>query len=157
MLVQGLVGIAVFLVVVIGFMDRRPSWFWLAIVALAGYSYWRGSTVLRVDGDGVRIGRGFGYAYGDTRPLTALVPWSSVDEVLLISTGVGEEQVAVRLRADAPLPWDVRGVIRDPDAPDPVAPELRTAIPAGKLDRPALAAAVAAFGGGVALVDRTDA
>lgn len=30
-------------------------------------------------------------------------------------------------------------------------------MPAGKLDRPALAAAVAAFGGGVAVVDRPDA
>lgn len=69
-----------------------------------------------------------------------------------MSSAVGEEQVAVRLRPDAPLPWDVRGVIRDPTAPDPVPPELRTAIPAGKLDRMALERAVAGFGGGAVRV-----
>ena len=112
----------------------------------------RASVVLRVDGDGVRIGRGLGYAYGDTRVLTTTVPWSSVDEVLVVSSGVGGEQVAVRLRPEAPLPWNVRGVIRDPSAPDPVPPELRTDIPAGKLDRTSLERAVAGFGGGAVRV-----
>src|SRR5687767_6115747 len=104
MLLQSLVVVVAFLVVVIGVMDRRPNVFWLLVFATGAYSYWRGSIVLRVDRAGVRIGRGFGYAYGDTRPLTAAVPWASIDEVLLIHAPTGDEQVAVRLRPDVPLP-----------------------------------------------------
>lgn len=153
----GVLALAGYLTVVVGVMDRRPSWFALAIVALGAYSVWRGSILLRVDREGVLIGRGFGYAYGDSRPLRAQVPWSSVDEVLVVSGGVGEEEVAVRLTPDAPLPWDVKGVIRDPANPDPIASELRTPLPPGRLDRMSLAAAVAGFGGGVPLLDRPNA
>ena len=153
-LAVALVALAGYFVIFVGILDRRPSLFVVAAAALGAYSLWRGSILLRVDGDGMLIGRGFGYAYGDRRALRAQVPWSSVDEVLLVASGVGEEEVAVRLRDDAPLPWGVKGVIRDPDAADPVAPELRTSIPPGKLDRPALAGAVAAFGG-VTVQDRT--
>ena len=154
---QMAVGITAFLVITIGFMDRDFNPFWLAIVAFGLFSYWRGSAVLRVDRDGVLIGRGFGYAYGHTRPLTAKVPWTSIVEVLLIHAPTGEEQVGVRLRHDAPLPWNVQGVIRDPNAPGPVAPELRTALPQGKLDCASLTTAVGVFGNGVPVVDVSDA
>lgn len=148
-----LVGIAAFGVIAFGVMDVRPNPFMFVVIALSGYAYWRGSVVLRVDQRGVLIGRGFGYAYGDTRPLTAHVPWSSIAEVLLVHLPGAEEHVAVRLRADAPLPWNVRGIIRDPNAPGPIAPELRTSLGHGKLDRAALSAAVATFGSGVAVVE----
>ena len=155
-LAQGVAGVGVVFAIAKLVLDRGPTPFWLVIVALSALSFWRGSVVLAVDRDGVRIGRGFGYAYGDTRPLSAQVPWSSIGEVLLIHQPSGQEQVAVRLNGDAPLPWDVRGVIRDPRGPSPIAPELRTALPRAKLDRAALSAAVMAFGGGVAVTDSSD-
>ena len=153
-LAVALLALVGYFVVVVGIMDRRVSPFALGILAVGAYVTWSGSILLRVDAAGVLIGRGFGYAYGDRRPLRAQVPWSSIDEVLVVASGVGEEEVAVRLRDDAPLPWNVKGVIRDPGAPDPVAPELRTSVPPGKLDRPGLAAAVATFGG-MPVQDRT--
>ncbi len=63
--------------------------------------------------------------------------------MLVRSEGLGEQKVAVRLRDDAPLPWEVKGVIRDPQNPNPVAPELRAALSRNEIDRPSLAAAVA--------------
>ena len=149
------IAIALAVLAVISFvLDDAPSPFVVVVpvVVVGAMSLARASLVLRVDDEGERIGRGFGRAYGDSRVLTTTVPWSSVDEVLVVSSGAGDEQVAVRLRANAPLPWDVRGVIRDPAAPDPVPPELRTDIPAGKLDRTALERAVAGFGGGAVRV-----
>ena len=147
--------IALALLAVISFvLGDVPSPFAVVVlvVVVGAINLARASVLLRVDDEGVRIGRGMGRAYGDTRVLTTTVPWSSVDEVLVVSSGAGDEQVAVRLRADAPLPWNVRGVIRDPSAPDPVPPELRTNVPAGKLDRMALERAVAGFGGGAVRV-----
>lgn len=151
-LAQVAAGLAVVAAISLVAGNAPPTVFVVVAVVVGASGLWRASVLLRVDGDGVRVGRGLGHAYGDTRVLTTTVPWSSVDEVLVVSSGVGEEQVAVRLRPDDPLPWDVRGVIRDPSAPDPVPPELRTDIPAGKLDRMSLERAVAGFGGGAVRV-----
>jgi len=152
--IAGLAAFSAFSAFVVG--GGTPTLFIVVAISIIVAQVRAASVRLRVNADGVRIGRGIGYAYGDRRALSATVPWTSVDEVLVIASGVGAEQVALRLRSDAPLPWGVSGVIRDPNAPDPVPPELRTELPPGSLDRRALAAAVAAYGGGtVKVVEQT--
>jgi hypothetical protein len=68
----------------------------------------------------------------------ASVPWSSIWQVVVISTPVG---LGIRLRPGAPLPDGMSGVVYDPG--DPQALHVRRDLPARDADR--LAAAVRAF------------
>ena len=99
-----------------------PTALIVIVGVLALYRLWSLSVLLKVDDDGVRVGRAF-------------VPWGSIAAV--VADG---EQVGVRLRHGAQLPHGVRGVIHDPDGTPSVPPDLRVRVP--RLDRAALAAAV---------------
>ena len=126
-----------------------------AVLAIAGFQAYQRSLVLRVDADGVRLGRGIEYELGYQRMMGATVPWSSVRDVVVLSPGPlagGPAQVGVRLKPGAPLPEGARAVVSDPSRPDEVAPDLRTAVPGG-FDRVRLERAVAAHGAGVRVVD----
>ncbi len=115
-----------------------PWWFAAAAVALALFEAWRGLIVLRVDAQGVLIGR------RSRRIPPPMIPWSSIHEVVLTETDPPE--IEVRLEQGAPLPQGVNAAIHDPARPNVTAPQLRMAAPGA--DRPALAAAVQGFGGG---------
>jgi hypothetical protein len=128
-LVSFLLTAGVLTVFVTRFDFSRPIFALVLLVALG--ALYRDTQVLRVDEKGVRM-----------RP--AFVPWSSIDSV--VADG---EQIGVRLRRDAPLPEGVRGVIHDPAGTPQVPPALRRRV--RRLDHDALAAAVAAFGGGARL------
>ena len=113
-------------------------WFAAAAVALALFEAWRGLIVLRVDAQGVLIGR------RSRRIPAPMVPWSSIHEVALTETDPPE--IEVRLKQGAPLPQGVNAAIHDPSRPNVTAPQLRMAVPGA--DRTTLATAVQGFGGG---------
>ncbi len=115
-------------------------------LVLAAFQAWRRSLVLRVDEDGVELGRGVRYEYGTARAAITTVPWSSIREVVVISGTTGPTSVGVRLQPGAPLPTGARAIVEGAGA------DLRTDVPA-RFDRTRLAEAVAAHGGGVRLVD----
>ena len=114
----------------------------LALV-LVSFQAWRRSLVLRVDEEGVQLGRGVRYEYGAARAAITTVPWSSIREI-----AVGPADVAVRLKPEASLPDGARAMV------DGVATDLRTPVP-GRFDRAQLEQAVRAHGGGVRIVDAT--
>ncbi len=120
------------------FVFDFPYWFAAAAAALALFEFWRETLVLRVDAQGVRIGRRLSRRTPQPR-----VPWSSIHEVALTETDPPE--IEVRLKQGAPLPTGVDAAIHDPSRPNVSAPQLRMAVPGA--DRSALAAAVQGFGG----------
>jgi hypothetical protein len=99
-----------------------PAVLIVVVGVLALYRLWSLTLVLKVDDDGVRLGRAF-------------VPWHSIDSV--VAEG---EEVGIRLRREAELPREVRGVIRHPDGSISIPPDLRIHVP--RLDRAGLAIAV---------------
>jgi hypothetical protein len=134
-LAQVLGFVAVFALVVL--VGTLPKAFLALAVAFAAWNLWSTSVVISVGRRGVRLGG-------------ALVPWSSIREVVLWNAGPaglggGEPEVGLRLRPDAPMPDSIGSLIYDPAHPDEVPPELRTRVP--RLDRAKLEAAVEANGG----------
>ena len=121
-------------------------------LVFAAYVAWQRTLVLKVDAEGVQLGRGIEYVYGRQQLAGAAVPWAAIRELVLF-TGVGDPEIGLRLREGAPMPSGVRGIIRDPERPDEVPPSLRTKLP--NVDRQRLAGAVSAFGRGARLVDAT--
>ena len=119
----------------------------LVLLALGLYQGAQRTLVLRVDADGIRLGRGVMYEYGAARTLRTDVPWAHVREVV-----VGPGEVGIRLEEGAPLPDGARSMVSDPGRPDALAPDLRVAVP-GRFDRAKLEAAVAAHGPGVPVAD----
>ena len=111
-----------------------PWIFWIA--ALFGIvSLWSASLILRVDRDGVRLGR------------SVSVPWTSIREVVFYGPGVvaADPAIGLRLHPDAPLPGGMSSIVHDPRNPDHVPKPLRAS--ARNLDHDRLAAAVGEFGG----------
>jgi len=119
----------------------------LVLLALALYQGLQRTLILRVDADGIRLGRGVMYEYGAARTLRTDVPWEHVREVV-----VRPGEVGVRLNEGAPLPDGARSMVSDPGRPDVLAPDLRVAVQ-GRFDRARLEAAVAAHGPGVPVAD----
>jgi hypothetical protein len=117
-----------------------PPEVFLVLLALGLYQGAQRTLVLRVDADGIRLGRGVMYEYGAARTLRTDVPWEHVREV------------GVRLNEGAPLPDGARSMVSDPGRPDALAPDLRVAVP-GRFDRAKLEAAVAAHGPAVPVAD----
>ena len=100
-----------------------PPEVFLVLLALGLYQGAQRTLVLRVDADGIRLGRGVMYEYGAARTLRTHVPWGHVREVVV-----------------------------GPGDPDALAPDLRVAVP-GRFDRAKLESAVAAHGAAVPVVD----
>ena len=119
----------------------------LVLLALGMYQGVQRALVLRVDADGIRLGRGVMYEYGAARMLRTDVPWAHVREVV-----VGPGDVGIRLKEGAPLPDGARSMISEHGRPDAVAPDLRVAVP-DRFDRARFEAAVAAHGPGVPVAD----
>ena len=134
-----------------------PLFFIIAFGLIVLYQSWQRSLVLQVDADGVKLGRGVRYDYGDQRTMITAVPWSSIRDVVVISPGpIGGEggtEVGVRLRPGAPLPQGARAMVSDPRNPDAVQPDMCTGVP-GRFDRKRLAEAVAANGARVVEINR---
>lgn len=127
-------------------VDSVPSLFIAVAVVLIAVQIRAQSLVLRVDGDGVRIGR------GEAQRGPVRVPWRSIEALELRSPLAGEPELGVRLRAEAPLPGRVTAVIRDRDGRAEIPAALRVTIPAKRLDLAALRAAIPP--GGPALEQR---
>ena len=134
-----------------------PLFFIVAFGLIVLYQAWQRSLVLQVDAEGVKLGRGVRYEYGDQRTMITAVPWSSIRDVVVISPGpIGGEggtEVGVRLRPGAPLPQGARAMVSDPRNPDAVQPDMCTGVP-GRFDRKRLAEAVAANGARVVEINR---
>ena len=124
-----------------------PPEVFLVLLALGFYQGAQRTLILRVDADGIRLGRGVMYEYGAARTLRTDVPWEHVREVV-----VGPGEVGVRLKQGAPLPDGARSIVSDPGRLDALAPDLRVAVP-GRFDRAKLESAVAAHGAAVPVVD----
>ena len=124
-----------------------PLLFVAAFGLIVLFQAWQRSLVLKVDAEGVQLGRG----------VITSVPWSSIRDVVVSSPGpIGSEggtEVGVRLRPGAPLPRGARAMISDPRNPDAVQPDMSTGVP-GRFDRQRLAAAVAANGAQVVEMHR---
>jgi hypothetical protein len=134
-LVQVMGFVTVFALVVL--VGTLPKAFLALAVAFAAWNLWNTSLVLSVGRRGMRLGG-------------ALVPWSSIREVVLWNAGPaglggGEPEVGLRLRPDAPLPDSMGSLIYDPAHPDEVPPELRRTVRG--LDRARLETAVRQHGG----------
>lgn len=71
--------------------------------------------MLRVDEQGVALGRGVENEWRTQRLDGAAVPWSSIDEVVLLTPGPfggeGAPEVGVRLRQGAPLPDGASSIV----------------------------------------------
>lgn len=154
---RALAGLAVAVAFVVfgGFIDTfgNLAFLFLAVFAWSALSdVWRSSLRLRVDEDGVFLRTGAGLD-------NVSVNWGSVRELVLAVAylpGTMESRptrLGVRLVAGAGLPSGARAVIHDPDDPDAVSPALDASVADLHLDREALAAAVAAHGGGRRLVE----
>jgi hypothetical protein len=129
-----------------------PLLFLVAFAAVVLYGAWQRSLVLKVDGQGVQLGRGVRYEYGSPQAMVTRVPWSSIRDVVVVSAGPfgGDRgtEVGVRLQPGAPLPAGARAIVSDPRNPDAVQPDMRTRV-TDRFDRGRLEAAVAAHGGRV--------
>ena len=134
-----------------------PLLFVVAFGLIVLFQAWQRSLVLKVDAEGVQLGRGVRSQQGDRRTTVTSVPWSSIRDVVVSSPGpIGGEggtEVGVRLRPGAPLPRGARAMISDPRSPDAVQPDMCTGVP-GRFDRQRLAAAVAANGAQVVELHR---
>jgi hypothetical protein len=147
---RALAGLAVAaaFVVFAGFIDAFGN---LALVFLAVFAWsalsdvWRSSLRVRVDQDGVFLRTGAGLD-------DVSVNWGSIRELVLTVAylpGAMEARptrLGVRLADGAGLPSGARAVIVDPNDPDAVSPALDASVADLRLDREALAAAVAANG-----------
>ena len=143
-----IVPIAIVLIRVI--LDARiPVRFFGFLAAAALVNAWRASLLLRVDGDGVRLGRGMAYRGGGNAALTIAVPWRDVAAVVVF----GDEPSASGCGPKAPLPAGLGAVDRGADGRAEIPAGVRVSIPPGRLDLTALDAAVRGSGDG-AVVER---
>ena len=134
-----------------------PLLFLLVFAGVVVYGAWQRSLVLKVDADGVQLGRGVRYEHGSPQAMITRVPWSSIRDVVVVSPGPfndnGATEVGVRLHAGAPLPQGARAIVSDPRDPDAVQPDMRTRV-GDRFDLRALDAAVAAHGSRVVEINR---
>lgn len=130
-------------------------WVFAVLVVILRVNQLRtGRIALEVGPVGIRIGPAPTVYSG--RPVA--VPWRSITEVVLLpprvlspadlETSVGA--IGVRLRPDAPLPFGVRALVREPGG---VGPLVTRPMRGWTLDRNRLVAAVSAYAPGVRVVE----
>ncbi|HEY8581443.1 MAG TPA: hypothetical protein VIL49_00795 [Capillimicrobium sp.] len=111
-----------------------------SVAAMTAWAVWHGSVVLRADAAGLALLRG-PVRVGDTATVGAVtLPWTSVDAVTVGGGIGGATVVSARLKPTAPLPDDVRGILRDAEGRATPPAEVRAQIAGDRLNRAALAA-----------------
>jgi hypothetical protein len=149
--------VAVPVVIAAGSVFGFSPLFIAAFAAIAALGAWQRSLVLKVDDQGVALGRGVRYEWGSPQGLVTRVPWTSIRDVVVVLPGPfggdGGTEVGVRLNAGVPLPQGARAIVSDPRDPDAVQPDMRTRV-GDRFDKQRLEAAVAAHGGRVVEINR---